>query len=283
MSCILGAPLSRAGGITITGLDVARPLSRATRDQVRAALRDYHVLVFPDQTLSREEQFAFTANFGSVEHHRGRKGQTKRYAAAHVITNLDDKGNPVDRSSVPVSNYHWHTDKSYYPVPPMLTALYAVEVPPVGGDTEFANTALGYAALSDTMKQRIEGLRVVFYWGAGARRSETTARTPAELREHPPVDHPLVRTHPETGRKALYLGNHASHILGMPEPEGSRLLDALLAHTTKPQFVYAHRWRAGDLVMWDNQCLLHRAVANYEIGRYRRIMHRSVVRGTVPF
>lgn len=283
MSCILGAPLSQAGGITITGLDLARPLPRVAQDQIRAALRDHHFLVFPDQALSREQQFAFTANFGPVEHHSGRDGQTKRYAAAHVITNLDNQGNPVDRSSSPVSNYRWHTDKAYYPVPPMLTALYAVEVPPFGGDTEFANAAMGYAALPQTTKRRIEGLRVVFYWGAGARKSDATARTSSQPREPPPVDHPLVRTHPETGRKALYIGNHSSHILGMPEHEGSVLLDTLLQHTTKPQFVYAHRWRAGDLVIWDNRCLLHRAVANYEIGRYRRIMHRSVVRGTVPF
>jgi alpha-ketoglutarate-dependent taurine dioxygenase len=189
----------------------------------------------------------------------------------------------VDRSTSPVSNYRWHTDKSYYPVPPMLTALYAVELPPRGGDTEFANTALGHDALPEATKRQIGGLRVVFYWGAGAREPDTTPRSPADLREHRPVDHPLVRTHPETGRKALYLGNHSSHILGMPEAEGRTLLDELLAHTTKPQFVYAHRWRIGDLVMWDNRCLLHRAVANYKMCRYRRVLHRSVVRGTVPF
>jgi len=275
--------LSQAGGITISGLDLSRPLSPVIREQIRAAFRDYHVLVFPNQILSRVQQFAFTAEFGTVECHRARNGQTKRYATAHVITNLDNEGNPVDRSSSPVSNYRWHTDKSYQPVPPMLTALYAVEVPPCGGDTEFANTAMGYAALPEATKQDIDRLRVVFYWGAGAHRSGASGREPAELREHPPVAHPLVRTHPETGRKALYLGNHASHILGMPEAEGKALLDALLEHTTKPQFVYAHRWRSGDLVMWDNRCLLHRAVANYEMTRYRRILHRSVVRGTVPF
>jgi alpha-ketoglutarate-dependent taurine dioxygenase len=103
------------------------------------------------------------------------------------------------------------------------------------------------------------------------------------LRDDPPVDHPLVRTHPETGKKALYLGNHASHILGMPEGEGARLLDELLRHTTRRQFVYGHCWRRGDLVIWDNRCLLHRAVANYQMGKDRRILHRSVVRGTVPF
>ena len=102
-------------------------------------------------------------------------------------------------------------------------------------------------------------------------------------REDPPVDHPLVRTHPETGAKALYLGNHASHILGMSEAEGRALLDRLVEHTTRPDFVYTHRWQKGDLVIWDNRCLLHRAVANYEMSRYRRVLHRSVVRGTVPF
>ena len=200
-----------------------------------------------------------------------------------MISNLDKDGSPVDRSTSPVSNYRWHTDKGYYRMPPMLTALYAVELPPRGGDTEFANTAMGYAALPEATKRRIEGLRVVFYWGASARQPGTNPRSSAEAREHPPVDHPLVRTHPETGAKALYLGNHASHILGMPEAEGRALLDELLEHTTKPQFVYTHRWRIGDLVMWDNRCLLHRAVANYEMGRYRRVLHRSVVRGTVPF
>jgi len=97
-----------------------------------------------------------------------------------------------------------------------------------------------------------------------------------------PVDHPLVRSHPQTGEKALYLGNHALHIAGLPEVEGAALLDELLSHATQPRFVYVHRWHAGDLIMWDNRCLLHRAVANYEMNKYRRVMHRNVVRGTVP-
>jgi alpha-ketoglutarate-dependent taurine dioxygenase len=282
-ACIVRAPLSGAGGAMVTGIDLAKPLSAGLKERINQLFRDYHVLVFPDQKLSRELQYGFIANFGPVEHHGPGNPQSKRYAVAHVISNLDGAGNPVDRSSSPVSNYRWHTDKSYYPVPPMLTALYAVEMPPQGGDTEFANTALGYASLSDTIKRRIGGLRVVFYWGASAARSGGGLPPDAARRARPPVDHPLVRTHPETGHKALYLGNHASHIVGMAEREGAVLLDELLAHTTQRQFVHTHRWRVGDLVMWDNRCLLHRAVANYELGRYRRILHRSVVRGTVPF
>lgn len=282
MRWCVGTRLSAAGGAIIAGLDLSQPLSPELRFLILEAFRDHHVLVFPEQALSREQQYAFVANFGEVETHGSRNQQNKRHGVAHVISNLDTAGCPVDRSALAVSNYRWHTDKAYHPVPPMLTALYAVELPPTGGDTEFANTAIGYAALPEPMKSAIAGLRVVFFWGASGRRMEGIPRSAADIRDHPAVDHPLVRTHPETGRKALYLGNHSSHILGMPEAEGAALLDGLLRHTTRAEFVYAHRWRKGDLVMWDNRCLLHRAVANYEVGRHRRVMHRSVVCGTVP-
>jgi taurine dioxygenase len=188
------------------------------------------------------------------------------------MSNLDADGNPVLRVSK-AANYHWHTDKPYHLAPPMLTILRAVEVPPpervgLGGDTEFANTALAYDALPEETKRWIAGLRVVF--------------RPAFDDSRPAVDHPLVRTHPETGRKALYLGNHSTHILGMEKAESATLLGRLLEHTTQPQFVYRHRWRVGDIVMWDNRCLLHRLVVDDSMQRYRRVMHRSVVKGTVP-
>jgi alpha-ketoglutarate-dependent taurine dioxygenase len=281
--CLVGSRLSPAGGIAIRGVDLSRPLSLTLRQQIWDAFLTHHVVVFSDQQLSREAQFAFTANFGEVESPETRRAQGKRRRVAHVISNLDDAGNPVDRSSSAVSNYRWHTDKSYYPIPPSMTTLYGVELPSDGGDTEFANTALGYAALPEAKKRHIASLRVVFRWGAVLGRP-FAAHAPAQgLGNPPPVDHPLVRTHPETSVPALYLGNHASHILGLPAAEGASLLEALLAHTTRPEFVYAHRWRKGDLVMWDNRCLLHRAVANYEIGKERRILHRTVLRGTVPF
>ncbi len=278
-----GPRLSPAAGLSIAGLDLRQPLSNALRDRLLSAFHEHHVLVFRDQLLSREQQYAFAARFGEVERHGGARAAGKRYAVAHVISNLGADGNPVDRSSSPVSNYRWHTDKPYHAAPPMLTMLHAVELPPHGGDTEFANTATGYALLPEATKRRIDGLRVVFRWGAASRRPDRDRLQGAEWREQPPVDHPLVRTHPATGRKALYLGNHASHILGMPEADGAALLDELLEHTTQRQFVYAHRWRPGDLVMWDNRCLLHRAVANYDTSRDRRILHRSVVKGAAPF
>lgn len=265
--------LSTAGGAEITGIDLSQPLSDAARDRIYSALLDHQFLVFGGQTLTREQQYAFTARFGEVESHGGRRSG-KRQDVAHVTANLDGDGNPSDRFAKG-ANYRWHTDKPYYAVPPALTTLHAVELPPDGGDTEFANTRLAYEALDDATKRRVDGLRVVFQWERGLRPGYYA-------NELPPVDHPLVRTHPETGRKALYLGNHATRILDMAEGEGAALLDELLAHATQPRFTYAHRWRAGDLVMWDNRCTLHRAVANYEMNRYRRVMHRNVVRGTTP-
>ncbi len=277
-SPVFSPRLSFAGGVSVTGVDLSRPLSAELKGRILAAAQKHHVVVFRGQRLTREQQYAFAANFGDVEA-SGAATTGKRHEVAHIITNLDADGHPVDRSSSPVSNYRWHTDKVYYPAPPMFTTLAAVELPPRGGDTEFANTALGYAALPEATKQRIAGLRVVFRWGAGARGAD---RLSAPGRERPAV-HPLVRTHPQTGRRALYLGNHASHVLGMPEAEGVSLLEELLMHTTQRPFVYAHPWQPGDLIMWDNCCLLHRAVANYDTGRDRRVLHRSVVSGTRPF
>jgi alpha-ketoglutarate-dependent 2,4-dichlorophenoxyacetate dioxygenase len=260
--------LSPAGGARLSGIDLSRPLSLGQKDAVVTTFLTHHVVVFPDQALTREQQFAFAANFGEVEVHGAHRGESKRYGVAHVMSNLGDDGKPRLRISK-AANYHWHTDKPYHAAPPLLTTLYAVKLPPTGGDTEFANMALAYAALPEAMKRRIAGLRVAF--------------SPAFDPGRSTVDHPLVRTHPDTGIKSLYLGNHSTHILGMPDAEGAALLGELLEHATQRQFVYTHRWRAGDLIMWDNRCLLHRAVANFEAHKYQRIMHRSVVRGTVPF
>jgi alpha-ketoglutarate-dependent taurine dioxygenase len=260
-------PLLAALGARIAGIDLSRPVLAEAREAIWRAFLEHHVLVFPGQWLSRERQFDLAANFGEVEGPEPKRAPGKRHGVAHVMTNLGPHGNPTVRYS-PAANYHWHTDKPYHFAPPMVTTLYAVEVPECGGDTEFANTALAYEALPDAMKRRIAALRVVF--------------RPAFDPSLAAVDHPLVRTHPETGHKALYLGNHSTHVLGMPEDEGKALLGELLDHATQSPFVYRHRWRIGDLVMWDNRCLLHRAVIDEHSGKYRRIMHRSLVKGPVP-
>src|SRR5713226_9150467 len=210
--------LSPAGGVQIAGIDLAKPLSPERKDAIVAAFLAHHIVVFPEQSLTREQQFAFAANFGEVEVHGAHRGESKRYVVAHVMSNLGADGNPTFRFSR-AANYHWHTDKPYHPAPPMLTTLYAVELPPAGGYTEFANMALAYAALPEETKHRIAGLRVVF--------------RPAFDADRPAVDHPLVRTHPDTGGKSLYIGNHSSHILGLPAADGAALLAELLEHATE--------------------------------------------------
>ena len=278
----IGPRLSPAAGVAITGADLSRPLSPALREVIFAAFRDYHVLVFRDQDLSEDEQLVFTQQFGEIEEHVARHSAAARYGLVHLVTNLDDDGQPTTKLAQ-VGNYLWHTDKSYHAVPSLMTVLHAKELPPEGGDTQFANMAMAYEALPEATKRQIDGLRAVHSWAASRRRAGAPPPSEVEMSERPPVDHPLVRTHPVTGAKTLYIGNHASHIVGMPEGEGDVLLLELLEHATQPPFIYTHRWRDGDLVMWDNRCLLHRALANYEMAKHRRVLHRTVVTGTAPF
>lgn len=274
--------LNAVGGVEITDIDLSRPLSPATKERILNLFAAHPILVFRNQKLTREQQYEFTLNFGEIEDlHVGRHQDSVKYGAVHTVSNLDKDGNPS--GTLPErGNYFWHSDKSYHDVPSLLTMLHAVRLPPTGGPTQFANTEMAYAALPDAMKRRIEGLRAIHSWETSRTKSGSAPATEAQIRERPPVDHPVARTHPVRGTKALYLGNHSSHVLGMPEDEGRALLAGLEAHATSAAFVYSHRWREGDLVMWDNRCLLHRAFNNYDMGHHARVLHRTVVRGTVP-
>lgn len=274
--------LEQAGGIEVGGIDLSQPLSPADRDRILSLFRRHPIMVFRGQRLTREQQFDFTTHFGPVEtRHVGRHVDAERYTAVHTVSNLGPDGQPV---AIPAErgNYYWHSDKSYHAVPSLLTMLHGVEIPPSGGQTQFANTAMAYAALPDATKARIAGLRAVHSWEASRINCGARPATEEQKRERPPVDHPLVRTHPETGARALYLGNHAGHILGLPPEEGAALLRELLAFATQARFVYTHAWRPGDLVLWDNRCLVHRALPHDEMTRHRRVLHRTVVTGQVP-
>ena len=273
--------LSDVAGAEITGVDLRQPISDALRDAVLDALVANHVLVFRDQDLTGDQQFAMTERFGEPENHVFSTASGRRSPKVHVVNNLDASGKP-SRKPFTFGSYYWHTDKSYHAIPSLATFLHARELPPEGGDTEFANMYLAYEALDNAMKARLAKLRAVHSWEANRRNTGNTPATEAEKRERPPVSHPMVRIHPDTGRKALYIGIHTSHVEGMPEAEGRQLLDALLEHATRRQFVYAHKWQPGDLIIWDNRCLLHRVVGNYEMDRYRRILHRTVLKGTAP-
>ena len=277
----LGNRLSPAAGVEVLGADLSTPLTPGLKALILRALLDHHVVVVRDQTLSKAQQHALTLNFGELEEHVGRHSDA-RYDVVHSVTNLDRGGKPTEALDTR-GNYFWHTDKSYHAVPSFMTMLHAVELPPEGGDTQFANMALAYEALPAATRERIAGLSCIHSWEASRLASGSRPASAAGVRERPPVEHPLVRTDPDTGRKSLYMGTHAAGgIAGMPEDEGKALLAELLAHATRPEFVYTHRWRAGDLVMWDNRFLLHRAVANYAMAAHRRVLHRTVVRGTVP-
>ena len=275
-------PITEIGGAEITGLDLSQPIDSELRDAIMRAFLEFHILVFRDQDLTKDQQAAFSQNFGTLEHHVGRLANGQPFPIVHTVTNLDADGNPSQKS-VSRGNYHWHTDKSYHEVPSLTTMLHAKEVPANGGDTQFANTQLGYEALSDEMKDRIADLKAEHSWEASRLNVGAEPASEEQKRERPPVTHPVVRTHPDTGRKTIYLGHHVSHIHGLPRDESAALIKQLEDHTTQDRFVYTHRWRKGDYVMWDNRLLLHRALPNYEVGTERRQLHRTVIIGTKPF
>lgn len=274
-------PIEGGLGAIITGIDLREPAAPALKDFIRSAFLDHHLLVIRDQQLTRPQMASFATVFGEVEGNVFRKPDGSTMELVHEISNLDADGRPAEKPFLK-SNYFWHTDKAYLAVPALLTMLHALELPDTGGDTQFADMTRAYAELPTDTQRRIADLRVVH--SLEYMRVSTNDRLPTEdeKRAAPPVTHPLVRVHPETSERSLYLGMYCSHIIGMEGAEGRKLLDDLLAHATQPRFVYTHKWQPGDLVFWDNRCLLHRAVANYEMGKSRRVLQRLVVKGTAP-
>ena len=275
--------LAEFGGLQIEDIDLSQPLSPERRDWILGLFRTHPVLVFRNQHLSKDQQYAFTLNFGEIEGlHVNRHLDAEKYTPVHTVSNIGPDGRP-SAAVKERGNYYWHSDKSYHDVPSLLTMLHGIEIPPSGGETQFTNTAKAHAALDEAMKQRLNGLRAVHSWERSRIQSHSPLATEEQKRERPPVDHPIVRTHPDTGAKGLYLGNHASHILGMDEDEGRALIRSLEAFATQARFVYSHAWRPGDLVIWDNRCTMHRALPHQNMQQERRVLHRTVVKGTVPY
>ena len=195
----------------------------------------------------------------------------------NVVSNLGADGQPTGK----VGSTGWHSDKSFRPEPSLATFLHARIMPPDGGDTCFADMIAAYEALPDSEKTELDGARAVHSWELSRARLGLRA-TPEEIADAPPLTHPLVRVMPETGRRALFMGEHASHLDGQPMAEGRARLDALTAHSVGERFVYRHKWRPGDMLMWDNRCLLHRADTNFDAVRFPRVLHRTCVRGAAP-
>ena len=268
-------PLSALMGAEVTGLDLSQPLADATRNAVHDAFLQYQVIVFRDQKLTKQQQVAFSEQFGELEQHTLRNLGTNDIPLVHVVTNMDEDGNLLGR----VKSEQWHTDKSFRPAPSMATILHAVTLPPAGGDTVFANMYAAYEALPDAEKAELADVRVVHSWEK-SRENIGRFMSEAEKRDAPDNAHPLLRPHPETGRKAIFVGVHASHLEGMPEEDGRARIMKLEEHATQEKFTFRHTWREGDVLMWDNRCLLHHADGNFDTTKYPRVLHRTCLRGT---
>jgi alpha-ketoglutarate-dependent 2,4-dichlorophenoxyacetate dioxygenase len=281
-------PVTEDFAAEIGDLDLSTPLSAGDLEQVRAAFDRYSVLVFPDQKLSGDQHLAFARHFGPLETtiHAVRKDAKLRVREEFADVSNLDAGNGIwgkdsRKRMFEMGNRMWHTDSSFRSVPARASLLYARSIPPVGGQTEFADMRAAYDALSDEMKLRVQG-RVAEHAIMYSRRKLGFTDFSDEENQHlPPVPQALVRRHPGSGRTGLYLASHAGRILGMGDDEGKALLAQLIEHATQRQFVYTHRWRLHDLVMWDNRCTMHRG-RPYDDLRWPRDMQRATTSDVGP-
>ena len=279
-------PLSDILGAEVLGLDV-RELDKASLKTVQEAFLKHHVLVFREQKLLPEQQIQFATNFGQLDVHIQKDNQYSGHEAMQILSNKKINGKYIGS---PSAGDAWHSDLSYTDIPTLCTMLYAVEIPEIGGDTEWSNMYKAYDTLSSEVKSRLKELhaRHTFnrfrnprvevpdvYKGKGKERYVDVAP--------PDAIHPVVRTHPETGRKALYISERFTiGIEELEEEEGQLLLDELIAHQKNRDFIYRHKWSQGDLTIWDNRCLIHLACGGVPEGQIRH-MHRVIVRGDKPF
>jgi len=271
-------------GAEITGVDLTR-LDDATFEHIEDAFETYSVLVFPNQNLDDDAQIAFSRRFGELEKTQGHIANNFQVKHVSEITNLDPDGKlmaPDDpRVLYRLGQRNWHSDSSFKRVPAKASLLHARKLPPDGGDTQFASLRAAYDALPDARKRELEDKVAIHHYAYSRRNGGYALTNEAEDKRFPPVPQAMIRANPVNGRKALYVGSHASHIRGMPEEEGRALLKELLDFATQEQFTYLHHWKVGDLVMYDNRAALHRA-RPYKITEHPRILHRTTVMGEGP-
>lgn len=287
-------------GAEISGVDLSKNVDDNTFAQVSKAFFDNQVVVFRNQKLTPEQHIAFTRRFGELEQHVRKEHRLEGYPELLIVSNVRNaEGKAI---GVEDAGRFWHSDLSYKQVPSLLSALYALEVPVkdgiVLGNTSFASTAAAYDALPEDMKRRLQSLKNVHSYvyyrsknvqaqkeeqARGARVVQEHVLTDEHLKQVPDSEVPIVRTHPVTGRKGLFINEaHTSHIVGLSKTESDALLKQICAQVIKPEFRYEHHWRAGDLLMWDNVAVQHKANFDYDLP-LRRLMYRTTVRGSVPF
>jgi taurine dioxygenase len=277
-------PLHPALGCEITGITLADAVSPAIFAKVYEAFLDYELILFRDVDLPPATQVAFARNFGEVNVHVLNQYHGYGHPEIYMLSNLDKDGNPSgkhpDRGTL-----YWHTDGSWKKRTGQATMMYSEIIPPAGdgGQTQFADMYSGYDLLPADIKKKIEGKQAIhnFTFSRKRRHGEDplTAKQSAEV---PPVAHPIVRTHPETGRKAIFLGDHAESIEGMDYEEGRALIEEINVLTTPPENIYSHTWQPRECMVWDNRCTLHRATG-FDEARFKRVMRRCTITGDKPF
>jgi len=275
-------PIAGALGAEISGVDLAKDLPDPVLDEIRTALLDHLVIFFRDQRLAPEQQLAFARRWGEIHLHPFMEGMPDHPEILEIVKRPTDKRN---------FGGSWHTDQMFSPKPAMGTILYAKQVPSAGGDTMFTNQCLAFEMLSPGMQRLCEGLRTVCYgdgfkkYGGKSRKEFYADKIGMKVKDPGDVQttsvHPLVRTHPETGRKVLYIGGHVQHFENMTDEESRPIIDFLMRHSTKPEFTCRFRWETGSLAFWDNRCTQHFAINDYP--EETRIMHRITVCGDEPF
>lgn len=278
-------PVDAPIGAEIRGVDLSQDLDDASFAAVEAAFNEYSVVWFRGQTISAEQQVAFSERFGEIEVNAFNKFALPGNPKVLIVSNIKENGKDIGYAD---AGSHWHTDMSYTATPPRMTMLYAIEVPEENGkplgDTLFASATAAYDTLPGDTKAKLDGLKATHRFAAKERGVKKPVELTAEqIAKNPDVIHPVARTHPITGRKALYVrAGECIGIPGMPDDEAIPLIKELSDRIIQPEFLYRHQWQIGDVLMWDNAAVQHWAPRDYEWPQRRR-MHRTTVNGSVPF
>ncbi|AQR71471.1 taurine dioxygenase [Janthinobacterium sp. LM6] len=271
-------------GAQVLGLDLAQPLSLNDFQRLHHAHLDHHVLVFREQRITPQQQVDFSRRFGPLQIHVLRQFQLPAQPEVLIISNIVEDGQPIGLGD---AGHFWHSDLSYKEVPSLGSMLHAQELPDEGGDTVFANMHLAWESLPAALRHAVRGARAEHsylsqYEELRRRNPWRPALTQAQVDEVKPVTHPVVRVHPETGRRALFVSEHfTTRIVGLPDDESRALLDELFAHSVRPEHLYVHRWQPHDLVFWDNRSLMHLATGCPP--DQRRKLYRTTIEGDAPY
>jgi taurine dioxygenase len=272
--------LSHALGAEVSGLDLRQPLDEATFGEIRRAWHEHLLLRFPAQKLDYSQYIQFGERFGELEKylHSSKDYTHPEHPEIYFITNHEMNGKPSETRDV---GREWHTDQSYTARPLKATMLYCKEIPEAGGDTLFTNMYLAYERLSPRLKEVLDGLEAVHDFTKRLGNLATyldPEKIAARRKKSPPVAHPVVRAHPDTSRKALYVSEAVTtHFVGMTPAESAGLLDYLFQHSVTPEFTYRHRWSVNDVVIWDNRCTLHLALKDFDHTSLRHMVRMAVL------